>query len=367
MKDTINVFYKDRLVGEIAKLRNKYVFQYNDEWIENGFSISPFSLPLAKGVFTPNDNNFDGLFGVFADSLPDAWGRLLLERYLRSKGIIDYDSLYRLAIIGSSGMGALEYRPNIKNNLKEMIDFDDYQKEADAIIDDSNDVNIDLLYKYGGSSGGARPKALIKYNGEDWIVKFRYKHDRSDIGICEYDYAKACLEAGINMPNFKLFPSHITSGYFAVKRFDRDNGKKIHMISASALLEADYRVPCCDYVDLFRLTKIITKGNKADLEQLFLRMCFNVYAHNLDDHLKNFSYLYDEETKTYRLSPAYDMVYSDTYYNEHTTSVNKLGKSISDDDLLAVGIKAGLSKKYCEEKKELIKSIVNNKLRKYLD
>ena len=349
MKDTINVFYKDRLVGEIAKLRNKYVFQYNDEWIENGFSISPFSLPLAKGVFTPNDNNFDGLFGVFADSLPDAWGRLLLERYLRNKGIIDYDSLYRLAIIGSSGMGALEYRPNIKNNLKEMIDFDDYQKEADAIIDDSNDVNIDLLYKYGGSSGGDRPKALIKYNGEDWIVKFRYKHDRSDIGICEYDYAKACLEAGINMPNFKLFPSHITSGYFAVKRFDRDNGKKIHMISASALLEADYKVPCCDYVDLFRLTKIITKGNKTDLEQLFLRMCFNVYAHNRDDHSKNFSFLYDENKKEWHLSPAYDLTYSSSFNGEHATTINGEGKNPTLDDILAVAKNIGIKEKQARE------------------
>ena len=106
----INVLYDERLVGTIAEISNrKTAFEYSDEWLETGFSISPFSLPLKKQVFIPGKDYFDGLFGVFADSLPDAWGRLLLERLLKQKGkeLYDYTMLDRLAIVGKSGMGAL--------------------------------------------------------------------------------------------------------------------------------------------------------------------------------------------------------------------------------------------------------------------
>ena len=110
----------------------------------------------------------------------------------------------------------------------------------------------------------------------------------------------------------------------------------------------------------------IAGDNKTDIEQLYLRMCFNVFAHNLDDHLKNFSFIYVEEEKNYRLSPAYDMVYSNTYYGEHTTSVNNKGKDINIDDLVILGVKAGLNKNFCLEKAEMIQEIVNKNLKKYL-
>ena len=83
--------------------------------------------------------------------------------------------------------------------------------------------------------------------------------------------------------------------YGTIKRFDRINGEKVRMITAAVLLEADFRSSCADYLDLFKLTKLITFSNIKDLKQLYLRMCFNVFAHNLDDHLKNFTYIYDEK------------------------------------------------------------------------
>ena len=366
MENKVDVFYKGFKVGTIAKIKNKYAFEYSDEWILNGFSISPFSLPLKKGLFIPDNMNNKGFFGVFSDSLPDAWGNILLDRYLRKNGIKDYDGLYRLMSIGDSGMGALVYMPSNKNNFNSIIDFDVYQEEADKLLSNSTDYNIDLLYKFGGSSGGARPKALITYNNEEWIVKFQSKYDIKESGLCEYEYALTCKEIGINMPKVKLFESKKCNGYFGIKRFDRINGNKIHMISAAALLEADFNSPCADYSELFKLTKIVTRDNKKDIEELYLRMCFNVFAHNLDDHLKNFSFIYVEEEKNYRLSPAYDMVYSNTYYGEHTTSVNNKGKDINIDDLVILGVKAGLNKNFCLEKAEMIQEIVNKNLKKYL-
>lgn len=363
--EKLNVYFDGTVVGYLAKYENKYAFEYDSNWLNEGFSISPFSLPLKKGVFIPKDMLFNGFFGVFADSMPDSWGNLLFDRYLKNKGINHSDGLMRLSIIGNSGMGGLEYYPNYEIKEKYDFDLDKYQEEANKILN-KEDTNIDFLFQYGGFSGGARPKALIKIDGEDWIVKFESKYDFKDFGLCEYEYAKACQEIGINIPEVKLLESKFNSGYFAIKRFDRNKNQKLHIITAAALLEADFKSPCLDYSELFKLTKIITKDNIKDLEDLFLRMCFNVYAHNLDDHLKNFSYVYDIESKTYRLSPAYDMTYSNTYYGEHTTSINGKGINISDDDLKIVGKKVHLKIDFMDKAISLVKEVVNKRLSKYL-
>ena len=153
--EKLSVYYDNRIVGYLAKYENKYAFSYDPSWILNGFSISPFSLPLKSGVFVPKENIFNGFFGVFADSMPDSWGNLLLNRYLRNAGINAADGLLRLSIIGSSGMGALEYLPN--NEIKEQLEFnlDKFQDEADKILN-KEEADFDYLFKYGGSSGGAR-------------------------------------------------------------------------------------------------------------------------------------------------------------------------------------------------------------------
>ena len=115
--DKLEVFYHDRIVGTLAMTAAKKVaFEYHAEWLRTGFSISPFSLPLKKQVFVPEKTYFGGLFGVFADSLPDAWGNLLLTRLMKEKGmdLANITMLERLAIVGNSGMGALTYKPVIE-------------------------------------------------------------------------------------------------------------------------------------------------------------------------------------------------------------------------------------------------------------
>ena len=122
-----------------------------------------------------------------------------------------------------------------------------------------------------------------------------------------------------------------------------------------------------DYHDLMKLTKILTRDNKKDIESMFRLMCFNVFAHNKDDHSKNFTYIYDEKKDIWRLSPAYDLTYSSTYYGEHTTSVNGNGRNPSKEDLLSVGVKAGMNKKSCMDIVDCVESCVIEKLSKYLD
>lgn len=341
MNERIDVFANKIKVGTLALTKdNKVAFQYSEEWIRNGFSINPFKLPLSNRVFISNSPYFKGLFGVFADSLPDSYGELLLDRYLRRKGI-DVKSLScldRLSYVGSSGMGLLEYVPDYsEEHNNENVDYDVIQKECNDLLDSKEVKDINALYSLGGSSGGARPKTLIKYNKEDWIVKFSSKYDPKNIAELEYKYMSLAKAFGINVPEIKLITSRKNKKYFLIKRFDRIKDKKIHMISAAALLECDFKAPSLDYNDLIKLTRVLTNKDEDAIE-MFRRMVFNVLIDNQDDHAKNFSFLYDDTNKAYRLAPAYDITPGKTYFSEHTTSVNGKGKNITDEDMLKVAV-----------------------------
>ena len=140
-----------------------------------------------------------------------------------------------------------------------------------------------------------------------------------------------------------------------------------YTLTAGAILELDFEQPCLDYLSLLKLTKILTRDHKPDLENMFRRMCFNVFAHNRDDHAKNFTFLYDEPTDAWRLSPAYDMTYSNTYYGEHTTSVDGNGADPGKKELIVVGQTAGLSRQKCEQIADEIREITNTELAQYID
>ena len=344
----LKVFYNDILVGTLAKTPERVVaFEYDLDWLNNGFSISPFSLPLIKKVFIPKYEPFDGLFGVFNDSLPDGWGRLLVDRlFLKNKiNPVEIDNLNRLAVVQESGMGALTYKPEHRFQTEnDVSNLDILAQECSKILESQNSDNLDELFQLGGSSGGARPKILTSIDNEDWIIKFPSSTDPKNIGEKEYQYSLCAKDCGINMTETKLFPSRICSGYFGVKRFDRKNGKKVHMVSVSGLLETSHRLPNLDYNLLMKLVLELTRNYK-DIEQLFRLMCFNVFAHNRDDHSKNFSFLYDDNKKEWHLSPAYDLTYSSSFNGEHATTINGEGKNPNLDDILAVAKNIGLNEK----------------------
>jgi len=370
---SLRVKYKEQTVGMLALTEEKKVaFSYDENWLKNGFPISPFSLPLENKVFIPKNYHFDGLFGVFADSLPDAWGRLLLDRMLQEHGLNkDITVLDRLALIGENGMGGLEYEPNYElGKERETSDLDYLSQQCQKILMTEYAEDLDTLYRMGGSSGGARPKILTNFEDKDWIVKFPAHVDSKDIGKLEYDYSKCAIKCGIPMMETRLLPSHICEGYFGTVRFDRKNkeGKmdKVHMVTAAALLEADFRTPCMDYHTLMKLTKILTRDNASEVESMFRRMCFNVFAHNRDDHAKNFTFLYDELEDKWSLSPAYDLTYSNTYFGEHTTSVDGNGANPGEKDLLKVGMQGGMKKSTCMEIIDFIRGIVQRDLEEYI-
>ena len=351
---TLQVMYDEKLVGTLAMASgHKVAFQYSEEWLENGFSISPFSLPLKNQVFIPQKDYFDGLFGVFADSLPDNWGRLLLNRLLREhkQNPDNLTVLDRLEIVGKSGMGAITYHPErTLEQINGNTNLDDLADQCQKILNTEYSDKLDELYRLGGTSGGARPKIMTTIDDEEWIIKFPAHVDGKNAGKMEYDYSCCAKKCGITMSETRLFPSDQCAGYFGTKRFDRiidKTGKKRNH-------------------SLMKLTKILTRDNNEDVENMFRRMCFNVFAHNRDDHSKNFTYLYDESNDNWRLSPAYDLTYSNTYYGEHTTTVDGNGRNPGRKEILAVGIAAGMKRERCIDLIDQIESCVNNMLGEYL-
>ena len=371
---TLQVLYDGKVVGNLALMAGrKIAFEYSEEWLETGFSISPFSLPLKEQVFIPTKEYFGALFGVFGDSLPDGWGNLLLNRMLRKKGMKpeEMTMLNRLAIVGQSGMGALTYRPEEHFSFEPQgYDLDDLALQCQKILNTEYSEKLDELYLLGGTSGGARPKIMTEIDGENWIIKFPAHVDKKDVGKMEYDYSLCAKACGIVMSETRLFSSDICPGYFGTKRFDRriekNEIKRAHMLTAAALLELDFNQPSLDYHELMKLTKILTRDCTEDVENMYRRMCFNVFAHNRDDHSKNFTYIYNEKDDMWRLSPAYDLTYSNTYYGEHTTTVDGNGKNPGKKELVAVGVQAGMKKTYCERVAEEIRLCVNEKLEHYL-
>lgn len=350
---TLNIFLhqnKEKIsVGRLAYKEKIIYFEYDKKFLQSNIELSPYKLPLKSGVHVCEDSLFEGLFGVFGDSLPDGWGRLLLDRHLMRLEVqySDITPLDRLSYIGKYGVGALSYEPI----LEELV-LQDTKLVLDALADSSVEIlkgsseeMIETLLTLGGSSAGARPKAMIQLDAHDdiihasqslqngfehYMVKFPSSSDTLDIGRVEYAYSLMAKDAKIEIPHTKLLHGK-TNSYFAIKRFDRIEDTRVHVHSAAGLTHSDFRLPSLDYDDLLSLTLHLTKDVNEQLK-MFRLACFNLYAHNRDDHAKNFSFLLDTQ-KSWKLSPAYDLTFSYGPSGEHSTTYLGEGKNPSTEHL----------------------------------
>jgi serine/threonine-protein kinase HipA len=319
---------------------NVCAFQYHADYLRKGVSISPFHLPLTSSLYLAESTPFRGNFGVFDDSLPDGWGNLVLDRYLRSKQV-DPNALsvmQRLCFVGESGRGALCYLPDHSPDITNAgFDFEEFRREAEQLFASSDYIgeNMEALYCYGGSSGGARPKAFVTIDGREWMVKFPNSADPKDVGKIEYEYSLLAKACGIEMAETKLFEDR----YFGVARFDRAGDKRIHTVSAAGILHADYRMPSIDYTSLLLACNQLSR-NLKETEKLFRLMVFNVVISNRDDHAKNFSFQLMDGN--WRCAPAYDLLPSYGFGGWHTTTINGSGDPKM-NDILAVAKTAGIS------------------------
>ena len=322
----INVLLRDEPVGTLQRdpANGVCVFEYDKEWLANGFSLSPTELPLQSGLFYADKDKFGGGFAVFEDSLPDGYGLYLLDRMLRKQNtsLIELNPLQRLSIIGTAGMGALTYLPmmtgfHAQKELEDIAQLDNLQEEALKVLSEKGVGDESYLYYNSANSGGARPKtALRNQDGSHWLVKFRHVYDPEDIGKSEFLYMKTARACGITIPRIGL----VKDRYFAIERFDfAPDGKKRHVVTAAALLKTDFRKQDVDYTNLLALTGFLTQ-DPDQVEEMFRRMVMNLVAVNKDDHAKNFSFLCDDGK--WSLAPAYDITYSPLGSNgEHATSL----------------------------------------------
>ena len=326
-----------------ASSKQNCQFEYDKDWLVNGFSISPLKLPLKSGIITADFMPFNGNFGVFEDSLPGGYGEYLLRKVLSKSGV-NYGALtavQRLSLVGSSGMGALCYVPESKIPQSDWQgSFDEMQQMALDVLSERSEDGIDMLFFRSGNSGGVRPKCIYSDAEGHWLVKFRHTYDPKNMGEIEYRFNQVARQCGIIVPDFKL----IDGKYFASRRFDIEGNQRLHVVTASGLLNEPITPPKMDYHSLLQLTGYLTQS-PAEVEQQFRRMAFNVLARNYDDHARNFSFICRDGQWT--LAPAYDLT-NDNTLGQHATTANYNGLP-TDEDMITVGTNIRIPRTRCQE------------------
>ena len=369
-------------------------FEYDKGFQTSGFEISPLKLPLSlSGVYTNNDDRyFEGLAGVFHDTLPDKFGTKVIERYFESKNIPPHELtiIQKLMFVGDKSIGAITYKPVAhkieEEKINELIELQNFYENAKKIISGDAIEVVDEMLNFmdsAASAGGARAKAIIGYNSdtkeiisgvkrelkkdfEHYLLKFDIAKDdgsSSDYTKLEYLYMSMAKEVGIDVPNIELL-TYGNLAHYLIKRFDRINGEALHLHSLAGLTHTNFNIPMhYSYDELLRLTRYLTGSQQAVNEQ-FKRMIFNLVGRNQDDHAKNFAFTMDKNG-TWNISPAYDITYSNGtgYTKNHQLSLNGKVNDFTRSDILQLAkkhsIKESLAKEYLEQTLEVFSQFKN--------
>ena len=362
-------------VGVLSDAGRDTAFEYDPAFAALGIKPSPFRLPVKSGLSVYDFSGRGETFGLFEDSLPDGWGRRLVDQRFRSRFGRMPTVLERLATVGMNGMGALVYAPEIESGIS-TADFDLAAIAENAMDFDAGKAAEALpqVRLAGGSSGGARPKANIALNPETlevrpetiglpsgfehWIVKFNTRAEGASAGEREYRYYQMALAAGVTMSPCLLLDT-AAGKFFATRRFDRsDIGERMHFATAAGLLHADFRIPGEEYSTLFRLTDALTHDYSQKVE-LFRRAALNVLAHNRDDHLKNFGFLMNGRGE-WSLSPFYDFTRAEGPNGWHTLSIAGEGANPTEKDLLRLAAETALRKADAERVIDIVRQAVKD-------
>ena len=359
----IDTYIYGQKIGTLVEHHGTIYFEYDDEFIVQGFEISPIKFPISKEMYTNPDHKslYQGLPGVFFDSLPDKHGMAFIDRYFERQGLKTHDItlLHKLAFIGDRGMGAIEYYPKEHDESVLKADVINakavYEKMKKSMNDKDSSIE-DLMNILDSVSpvGGGRPKMLVQYDSKEKkikintellekgckraIIKFDEVYEGvGSIGLTKLEYIMMSMakDAGINTVDFELIEEY-GFHHLLVERFDRtSNDEKIHMCTASGLMHIDISVvQVTSYEHLMMLTKKITKSQE-DVEEMFKRMVFNVLVFNFDDHAKNFAFLMDKSAK-WTLSPAYDITYSKGLVKQHITTIGGKSLEITREEILKI-------------------------------
>lgn len=380
-------------VGAVSWLddRSYGVFEYDKDFIKKGLDVSPIMMGLSTArsgdgkFFFPalNKDTFLGLPGLLADVLPDKFGNSIIDTWLARNGhdSNSFSPVERLCYTGKRGMGALEFSPPVIKDYDKSVavEISELVKLAQDVVNERKGLNVQFggndhenadaildILRVGTSAGGARPKAVIAMNdkgdvmsgqadapeGYDyWLLKFDGVTDLElgepgGYGRIEYAYYLMAKEAGITMTESKLLEEN-GRAHFMTKRFDRVDGKKLHMQSLCGIAHYDFNMAgAYSYEQAFEVMRKL-RLSKAEAAQQYRRMLFNIISRNQDDHTKNISFLMSKDGK-WKLSPAYDVTYSHNpagkWTNQHQMSINGKRDHFTKEELIYTGKSISISK-----------------------
>ncbi len=381
---TVAIYLWEQLVGAITwdDSRRLGIFEYDPGFLKQGVDVSPLHMPISQQPSRPyvfsglSWETYRGLPGLLADALPDRFGNLLIDVWLERQGrdSASFTPVERLCYIGARGMGALEFKPTLYRGAEKSVpvEINTLVQLAQEVTDARTDFNAELgqsdkenrealqdILRVGTSAGGARPKAVIAMNREGkvrsgqvqapkdydyWLLKFDGVTDielgkPQEFGRIEYAYSLMARAAGISMSECRLLEEN-GRAHFLTKRFDRVNGKKLHLQSLCGLAHYDFNVAgAYGYEQAFKVMRQLRLPKSEALEQ-YKRMVFNVLARNQDDHTKNIAFLMDEKGH-WRLSPAYDVTYAHNpqgqWTNQHQMTIAGKRDHFSRQDLIELG------------------------------
>jgi len=363
----VDAYIYDKKIGTILLKDGVVYFEYDEKFKTSNLEISPLKLPLSyNGIYTNNDDRyFEGLAGVFHDSLPDKFGTKVIERFFESKNIPtnELNVIQKLMFVGDKSIGAISYKPTIDSidNKKadELIELNNFYENAKKIVSGDAIEVVDEMLTFmdsAASAGGARAKAIIGYDKnskeivsgiknilpnsyEHYLIKFDMALEdgsSSDFTKLEYLYMSMAKDVGIDVPEIELL-QHGNLSHYLIKRFDRMGGKSQHLHSVAGLTHSNFNIPIhYSYDELLRLTRYITGSQQAVVEQ-YRRMIFNIIGRNQDDHAKNFSFMMNE-SGIWDISPAYDITYANGagYTKNHQLSLKGKNNNFTKKDLLDI-------------------------------
>lgn len=380
MNFEVEAYIYDKKIGTILLKDGIVYFEYDQEFKLLNLEISPLKLPLSQnGIYTNfDDKYFEGLAGVFTDTLPDKFGTKVIERYFESRDISAYELniIQKLMFVGNKSIGAISYKPVIHklndSKVNDLIELQKFYENAKKIVSgDAVEVVADMLtfMDSAASAGGARAKAIIGYNKntkeiisgitkdlkkgfEHYIIKFDMAKDdgsSSDFTKLEYLYMTMAKEIGINVPDIELL-KHGNLSHYLIKRFDRVNNDTLHLHSVAGLTHSNFNIPMhYSYDELFRLTRYLT-GNQSAVNEQFKRMVFNIVGRNQDDHAKNFAFTMNRKGN-WDISPAYDITYANGagYTKNHQLSLRGKVNDFTLADILAIAKLHAIKENFARE------------------
>lgn len=360
-------------VGAVAELEGgRIVFEYADTFAGRGWEISPIHLPTSRAGPVSFDEllrqpGFNGLPGVLADALPDAFGNKVIRAYFEARGESEraLSPVQRLLYVGERALGALTFHPAedlpIRSAEQESLEVAALVRDARSIVQGSPDIAIPEIYRIGSSAGGMQPKAIVLHDPVTGVIRSGNASPGPDDVPCllkfdgvgagstvddlgeplpfnrvEAAYVEMACAAGLDTADLSVLWQG-EHAHLLVRRFDLDGGERIHQHSFGGLVHVDFNDPGASSYEEYMRTVLSLGMAYAQVEQAYQRMVFNVLAVNQDDHVKNLSF-HMRPDGDWGLTPAYDLTFAKgrDWTAQHQMRVQDKTSGISTEDLLAV-------------------------------